>query len=87
MIFSIQFLIYLLIDVESKSLTLSTNIVNESQTGKYVVCAEDLQRARKLPCAQRLMKRAEFEKYTWEYPILYGEAMTGVVFLSAQICL
>ena len=34
------------------------------QTGKYVVRAEDLQRARKQTCAQRPIKRAEFEKYT-----------------------
>ena len=34
-----------------------------SQTGKYVVRAEDLPRASKLPCTQRLIKRAEFEKY------------------------
>ena len=32
-----------------------------SQTGKYAVRTEDLQRARKLPCAQRPMKHAEFE--------------------------
>ena len=55
------------------------------QTGKCVVLAEDLQRARKLACAQRPMKRAEFEKYTWKYPISYGEAMAGVVILCAQI--
>ena len=55
------------------------------QTGKYIVRAEDIQRARKLSCAQRPMKRAEFEKYTRKYPISYGEAMAGVVFLSAQI--
>ena len=33
------------------------------QTGKYVVCAEDLPRANKLPCAQRPIKRAKFEEY------------------------
>ena len=49
-----------------------------TQTGKYVVRAEDLPRARKLSCAQRPMKRAEFEKYILEkYPISYGEAMRG----------
>ena len=32
-------------------------------TGKYVVHAEDLPLASKLPCAQRPIKRAEFEKY------------------------
>ena len=56
-----------------------------SQSGKYVVRAEDLQRARKLLCAQRPMKHTEFEKYTSKYPISYGEAMAGVVFLRAQI--
>ena len=35
-----------------------------AQTGKYVVRAEDLPRASKLPCAQEPMTRAEFEKYT-----------------------
>ena len=35
-----------------------------SQTGKYVVRAEDLQRANNLPCAQRPIKRAKFGKYT-----------------------
>ena len=34
------------------------------QTGKYVVRAEDLPRSSKLPCAQRPIKRTEFEKYT-----------------------
>ena len=34
------------------------------QTGKYVVRAPDLPRASKVPCAQRPIKRAEFEKYT-----------------------
>ena len=34
------------------------------QTGKYVARAEDLPRASKLPCAQRLIKRAKFGKYT-----------------------
>ena len=32
------------------------------QTGVYVVRAEDLPHASKLPCAQRPIKRAEFEK-------------------------
>ena len=31
------------------------------QTGKYVVHAEDLPRASKLPCSQRPIKRVEFE--------------------------
>ena len=35
----------------------------ETQTGKYVVRAEDLLRARKLPYAQWPMKRVDFEKY------------------------
>ena len=35
-----------------------------AQTGKYVVRAEDLQRAEELPCTQRPIKRAEFEKYS-----------------------
>ena len=34
------------------------------QTGKYVGRTEDLPRASKLPCAQRPIKRAEFEKCT-----------------------
>ena len=34
------------------------------QTRKYVVRAEDLPRASKLPCAQRTIKRAEFENHT-----------------------
>ena len=33
-----------------------------NQTGKYVVRAEDLPRASKLPCPQRPIMRAEFEK-------------------------
>ena len=33
-----------------------------SQTGKYLVRAEDFQRPRKLPCVQRPMSHAEFEK-------------------------
>ena len=36
----------------------------QTQTGTYLVHAEDIQRARELSCAQRPMKRAEFEKYT-----------------------
>ena len=47
--------------VTDRQVTTRTSI---AQTGKYVVHAEDLQRARELPCAQRPMKRAEFEKYT-----------------------
>ena len=39
--------------------------LNCGQTGKHVVRADDLPRASKLPCAQRPMTRAEFEKY-WE---------------------
>ena len=35
-----------------------------NQTGKFVVRAEDLPRAGKLPCAQPPIRRAEFEKYT-----------------------
>ena len=35
-----------------------------AQTGNYVVHAEDLPRASKLSCAQRPIKRAEFEKCT-----------------------
>ena len=35
-----------------------------TQTGKYVVGAEDLPRASKVLCAQRPIKRAEFEKCT-----------------------
>ena len=30
------------------------------QTGMYVVRAEDLPRASKLPCTQRIIKRAEY---------------------------
>ena len=36
----------------------------EGQTEKYVVRAKDLPRASELSCAQRPIKRAEFEKYT-----------------------
>ena len=43
---------------------LSSRPSSKSQTGKYVVRAEDLPRASKLPCAQRPLTRAEFEKYT-----------------------
>ena len=53
---------------------------NEHQTGKYVVRAEDLQCARKLPYAQRPVKHAEIEKYTGKYPNSYGEAMEGEFF-------
>ena len=35
----------------------------KSQTGEYVVGAEDLPRASKLSCAQWPVKRIEFEKY------------------------
>ena len=37
---------------------------NLVQTGKYVVRAEDLPRARKLSCVEGAIKRADFEKYT-----------------------
>ena len=49
----------------------------KSQTGKYVVRAEDLPRASELPCAQRPMKRAEFEKMLENHAISYGETMQG----------
>ena len=35
-----------------------------NQTGKYVVRADDVPRGSKQPCAQRPIKRAEFEKLT-----------------------
>ena len=38
-------------------------ILRLSQTGKYVLRAEDLPRANILPCAQRPIKRAKFVKY------------------------
>ena len=69
------------------STTCQFTLVPTIPDGKYLVRAEDLQRARKLLCAQRPMKRAKFEKYASKYPISCGEAMAGVVFLSAQIWL
>ena len=44
----------------------SVNIIASFQTGKYVVRAEDLPRANNLPCAQRPIKHAKFEKYTFQ---------------------
>ena len=50
------------------------------QTGKYVVCAEDLPRANKISCTQRPIKRAEFEKCV----ILYGEGVRGWFFQARK---
>ena len=50
--------------------------VTPFQTGKYVVRSEDLPRASKLSCAQRPIKRIEFEKYAMPY----GEEMRGRFF-------
>ena len=70
-------------------LTIFTVFVNLSskqvfQTGKYIVRAEDLPRANILPCAQRPVKRAKFEKYTYQVykylqkgTITYAEALRG----------
>ena len=58
-----------------------------AQTGKHVVRAEDLQRAKNFPCAQRPIKRAKFEKYTCQAfrylqkgTITYAEALRGLFF-------
>ena len=49
------------------------------QAGKYVVRAENLHRARKLPCTQRPIKQAEFEKYTWKmFHFLWGGDVMAV---------
>ena len=64
----------MLLKREGKSL----RSVSDIQTGNYVVRAEDL------PCAQRPIKRAEFEKYTCQAfrhlqkgAITYAEALRG----------
>ena len=56
----------------------------DTQTGKYVVRAEGLQRAKKLPCAQRPIKLAKFEnivfkvrRYLQKGIIAYAEAQRG----------
>ena len=41
--------------------------------GKYVLCAEDLLRANKLSCMQKVIKRAKFEKYMPKYTTIYGD--------------
>ena len=46
--------------------------------------AEDLSRTNKLPCAQRPIKRAEFENMLQKYVISYGEAMQGWFFLARK---
>ena len=58
-----------------------------TQIGKYVVRAEDFPNANNLPCAQRPIKRAIFEKYTHQarmYPqkstITYAEMLVGFQF-------
>ena len=54
-----------------------------TQTGEYVVRAEDLPRASKLPCAQRPIKRAEFEKYT--KPFHMGRRCEDGFFMRANL--
>ena len=69
----------------SKLLRLVINIVQgKYQTGKDVVRTEDLQRANNLPCVQRPIKRAKFEKYTFQAfrhlqkgTSTYAEALRG----------
>ena len=39
--------------------------------------ADDLPREKKLPCAQRPIKRVESEKYALKYVISFGEAVRG----------
>ena len=58
------------------------DFVLANQAKKYVLRAEDLPRTNKLPCAQRPIKRAKFEKYTGQArrflqkgTITYGEAL------------
>ena len=57
------------------------------QTGKYAVRAEDLPRVNNLPCTQRPIKRAKFEKYTCQAlrylqkgSVTYAEALRGWLF-------
>ena len=65
----------------------SSEVTRKVQTGKYVVRAEDLPRANNLPCAQRPIKRAKFDKYTCQAhrylqkgTITYAEALRGTSF-------
>ena len=55
------------------------------QTGKYVVRAEDLPRASKLPLPQQPIKCAEFEKYNLKVNHFIWGGDTWTVFPSAQI--
>ena len=47
------------------------------QTGKYVVRAEDLQRASTLPCAQRPTKREKVGKYSGKIYNYVSEGVAG----------
>ena len=62
----------------------STTILERLQTGKYVVRAEDLPRASKLPCAQRPVKRTKYGKYAGKIHYTCG-GVARVVFPSANV--
>ena len=77
---SFVFLIIILLSI--KAINFLSN-----QTGKYVVHAKDLPRANTLSCAQRPIKRAEFEKYARKLcRFIWGMGrLCGVVFPNVQI--
>ena len=60
--------------------------MSTAQTGKYVVRAEDLPHADKLPCAQQPIKRAKFENmYAKICSTIYIRRYCRVAFPSTQI--
>ena len=67
-------------------------LMQGSQTGKYVLRAEDLPPANKFPYAQRPIKRAKCEKYTCKarrflqmYHYIWGSAAMGVFSKTANL--
>ena len=62
-----------------------------SQTGKYVVCAEDLPRTNNLPCAQEPIKRENLKNLhfklagTFQKVPIHMRRPSRVVFLRVQI--